>query len=34
MRMMKEWRMKSGIEEKKKEFIEGFNEVVNLEWIK
>lgn len=32
--MMTEWRMTRGIEEQTKTFLEGFNEVVPLEWLK
>ena len=31
---MTEWRMTRGIEEQTKSFLEGFNEVVPLEWLK
>nr|CAD7445561.1 unnamed protein product [Timema bartmani] len=34
MRLMTEWRMTRGIEEQTKNFLEGFNEVVPLEWLK
>jgi len=34
MRLMTEWRMTRGIEEQTKAFLEGFNEVVPLEWLK
>jgi len=33
-RLMTEWRMTRGIEEQTKAFLEGFNEVVPLEWLK
>jgi NEDD4-like E3 ubiquitin-protein ligase WWP1 len=32
--LMTEWRMTRGIEEQTKTFLEGFNEVVPLEWLK
>ncbi|XP_043270860.1 E3 ubiquitin-protein ligase Su(dx) isoform X2 [Venturia canescens] len=34
MRLMTEWRMTRGIEEQTKAFLEGFNSVVPLEWLK
>jgi len=34
MRLMTEWRMTRGIEDQTKAFLEGFNEVVPLEWLK
>lgn len=34
MRLMTEWRMTRGIEEQTKAFLDGFNEVVPLEWLK
>ncbi|KAF4524320.1 hypothetical protein B566_EDAN005378 [Ephemera danica] len=34
MRLMTEWRMTRGVEEQTKAFLEGFNEVVPLEWLK
>ncbi|XP_063229832.1 E3 ubiquitin-protein ligase Su(dx) [Bacillus rossius redtenbacheri] len=34
MRLMTEWRMTRGIEEQTKNFLDGFNEVVPLEWLK
>ncbi|CAG7727439.1 unnamed protein product [Allacma fusca] len=34
IKMMTEWRMTRGIEEQTKSFLEGFNEVVPLEWLK
>ena len=33
-RLMTEWRMTRGIEEQTKAFLEGFNSVVPLEWLK
>jgi Ser/Thr protein kinase RdoA (MazF antagonist) len=33
-RLMTEWRMTRGVEEQTKAFLEGFNEVVPLEWLK
>jgi atrophin-1 interacting protein 5 (WW domain-containing E3 ubiquitin protein ligase 1) len=33
-RLMTEWRMTRGIEEQTKAFLDGFNEVVPLEWLK
>lgn len=34
MRLMTEWRMTRGIEDQTKAFLDGFNEVVPLEWLK
>ncbi|XP_011501087.1 PREDICTED: E3 ubiquitin-protein ligase Su(dx) [Ceratosolen solmsi marchali] len=34
LRLMTEWRMTRGIEEQTKAFLEGFNSVVPLEWLK
>ncbi|XP_063989823.1 E3 ubiquitin-protein ligase Su(dx) [Diachasmimorpha longicaudata] len=34
MRLMTEWRMTRGIEDQTKAFLEGFNSVVPLEWLK
>lgn len=34
LHMMTDWRMTRGIEEQTKAFLEGFNEVVPLEWLK
>ncbi|GLH02563.1 E3 ubiquitin-protein ligase Nedd-4 [Gryllus bimaculatus] len=34
MRLMTEWRMTRGIEDQTRAFLEGFNEVVPLEWLK
>lgn len=34
LRLMTEWRMTRGIEEQTKAFLDGFNEVVPLEWLK
>ncbi|KAK2578358.1 hypothetical protein KPH14_002630 [Odynerus spinipes] len=34
IRLMTEWRMTRGIEEQTKAFLEGFNSVVSLEWLK
>lgn len=34
MNLMTEWRMTRGIEEQTKAFLDGFNEVVPLEWLK
>ena len=34
IRLMTEWRMTRGIEEQTKAFLEGFNSVVPLEWLK
>lgn len=34
MHLMTEWRMTRGIEEQTKAFLDGFNEVVPLEWLK
>ncbi|KAI5704573.1 hypothetical protein M8J76_006715 [Diaphorina citri] len=34
MRLMTEWRMTRGIEEQTKAFLDGFNEVVPIEWLK
>lgn len=34
MRLMTEWRMTRGIEEQTKAFLDGFSEVVPLEWLK
>ncbi|XP_075213345.1 WW domain containing E3 ubiquitin protein ligase suppressor of deltex [Lycorma delicatula] len=34
LRLMTEWRMTRGIEEQTKSFLDGFNEVVPLEWLK
>ncbi|KAK0083844.1 hypothetical protein PV326_006492 [Microctonus aethiopoides] len=34
MRLMTEWRMTRGIEEQTKAFLDGFNSVVPLEWLK
>lgn len=34
IRLMTEWRMTRGIEDQTKAFLEGFNSVVPLEWLK
>nr|XP_018912651.1 PREDICTED: E3 ubiquitin-protein ligase Su(dx)-like [Bemisia tabaci] len=34
MKLMTEWRMTRGIEDQTKSFLDGFNEVVPLEWLK
>lgn len=34
IRLMTEWRMTRGIEEQTKAFLDGFNSVVPLEWLK
>ena len=34
LRLMTEWRFTRGVEAQTKAFLEGFNEVVPLEWLK
>jgi len=34
VKLMTQWRMSRGIEEQSRAFLEGFNEVVPLEWLK
>lgn len=33
LRLMTEWRFSRGVEEQNKAFLDGFNEVVPLEWL-